>query len=73
MRQQSLYPKGFAENNLMWGTDCPHSVGSYPKSQKWLDIIFDGVPDSLKRRILLENPAKFWDLDLEKAITPTPK
>jgi predicted TIM-barrel fold metal-dependent hydrolase len=27
--------------NLMWGSDFPHSVGSFPDSRKWLDIIFD--------------------------------
>ena len=59
-------------NNLMWGTDFPHSVGSFPSSQKWLDEIFDGVPDDLKRKILLENPIEFFGLDRNKVLTPTP-
>jgi predicted TIM-barrel fold metal-dependent hydrolase len=59
--------------NLMWGTDFPHSVGSFPDSRKWLDIIFKGVPDNIRRSVLLETPAMFYGLDLEKDITPTPK
>lgn len=57
---------------LMWGSDFPHSVGSYPKSQEWLETIFEGAPESLRRKLLLENPAEFFDLDLEKPITKTP-
>lgn len=58
--------------NLMWGSDHPHSVCTFPKSQEALAEIFDGVPESLKKRILLENPAEYFGLDLSKPITPTP-
>ena len=58
--------------NLMWGSDFPHSVGSFPESPKWLNIIFDGVPENVKRKILLENPAMLYGLDLTKPITETP-
>jgi predicted TIM-barrel fold metal-dependent hydrolase len=59
-------------DRLMWGSDFPHSVGSFPKSREWLDIIFQGAPQDLKRKVLLENPAKFYGLDLNKPITATP-
>lgn len=59
-------------DNLMWGSDFPHSVGSFPHSQGWLDVIFEGVEDSLRRKILLENPAEFFGLDLTATITETP-
>ena len=58
--------------NLMWGSDFPHSVGSYPESRKWLAIIFEDVPEHIKRKVLLENPADFFGLDVEAPITPTP-
>ncbi|MSQ61101.1 MAG: amidohydrolase [Dehalococcoidia bacterium] len=58
--------------NLMWGSDFPHSVGSFPHSRRWLQMIFDDVPESLKRKILLENPAEYFGLDLDRAITETP-
>lgn len=58
--------------NLMWGSDFPHSVGSFPNSHKWLDIIFEGVSAADRRKIVLENPAAFYGLDLNKPITETP-
>lgn len=57
---------------LMWGSDFPHSVGSYPNSREWLDTIFDGAPKSLREQILLDTPAAFFGLELDKSITPTP-
>ena len=59
-------------DNIMWGTDFPHSVGSFPESQKFLDEAFAGK-DELRRQITLENPAKYFGLDLSKPITETPK
>jgi predicted TIM-barrel fold metal-dependent hydrolase len=58
-------------DNLMWGTDFPHSVGSFPNSQAFLDKTFDGK-DELRRKITLDNPAKYFKLDLSKPITETP-
>jgi predicted TIM-barrel fold metal-dependent hydrolase len=58
-------------DNIMWGTDFPHSVGSFPNSQTYLDKAFDGRSE-LRRRVTLENPAAYFGLDLKAAITPTP-
>jgi predicted TIM-barrel fold metal-dependent hydrolase len=58
-------------DNIMWGTDFPHSVGSFPKSQQFLDKAFAGK-DELRRKITLENPAAYFGLDLDAAITETP-
>ncbi len=58
--------------NLMWGSDFPHSVGTFPNSSQCLDSMFKGVSEDLRRKILLENPAEFFGLDLDKPITPTP-
>jgi predicted TIM-barrel fold metal-dependent hydrolase len=58
--------------DLMWGTDFPHSVTSYPRTREWLEIIFDGVPVELRRKILLENPVEFFDLDATASLTETP-
>ena len=33
-------------DNIMWGTDFPHSVGSFPHSQAFLDEAFDGKDDA---------------------------
>jgi predicted TIM-barrel fold metal-dependent hydrolase len=60
-------------DRLMFGTDFPHSVGTYPNSKKFLDGCFEGVPESYRRKMLLENPAKYYGLDLNKDITETPR
>ena len=57
---------------LMWGSDFPHSVTSFPRSREWLETIFEGVPAELRRRILVENPCRFFGLEPDRAITPTP-
>jgi predicted TIM-barrel fold metal-dependent hydrolase len=58
--------------NLMWGSDFPHSVGSFPSSRACLDAMFAPVSDEIRRNVLLETPARFYGLDLDAALTPTP-
>jgi predicted TIM-barrel fold metal-dependent hydrolase len=59
-------------DRLMFGSDFPHSVGSYPNSRQFLDRCFDGVDESYRRQMLLENPARYYGLDLDADITETP-
>jgi predicted TIM-barrel fold metal-dependent hydrolase len=59
-------------DNLMWGSDFPHSVGSYPHSRKFLEEAFAPVDPRIRRKILLETPAAYYGLDLGKPITETP-
>jgi predicted TIM-barrel fold metal-dependent hydrolase len=59
-------------DKLMWGSDHPHSVCTFPHSRETLAEIFQGVPEQIKRKLLLENPAAYFGLDLNKPITPTP-
>ena len=47
-------------------------MGSYPNSKQFLDQCFDGVDDSYRRKMLLENPATYYGLDLDADITETP-
>ena len=58
-------------DNLMWGSDFPHSVGSFPNSRGWIETIFEGVPADIKRKVLVENPVEFFGLDANKPITET--
>ena len=58
--------------DLMWGSDFPHSVTSYPRTREWLDIIFEDVPAELRRKILLDNPVEFFGLDPTAPLTETP-
>ncbi len=57
---------------LMWGSDFPHSVGTFPDSRAYIDDAFAGVDEATRRRILVENPASFFGLDPHADITPTP-
>jgi predicted TIM-barrel fold metal-dependent hydrolase len=68
LRMRDLLPA----ERLMWGSDFPHSVTSFPRSREWLETIFDGVPEELRRRILVENPCRFFGLDPDRPLTPTP-
>jgi len=60
-------------DRLMFGTDFPHSVGTFPNSKKFLDECFAGLDPKYFRKMLLENPAKYYGLDLDKDITETPR
>ena len=57
---------------LMWGTDFPHSVGSFPATREILGELFEDVPASEKRKVLVENVCEFFGLDPDKELTPTP-
>ncbi len=57
---------------MMWGSDFPHSVGTFPDTREILTDLFENVPEGEKRKVLVENPCEFFDLDLEKELTPTP-
>jgi len=59
-------------DNLMWGSDFPHSVSSYPESRRWLDIIFDDVPAEVRRQVLVDTPCAYFHLDPDAALTETP-
>ncbi len=57
---------------LMWGSDTPHSISTYPNSREILSELFEDVPEAEKRQVLVENVCKFFDLDPNKELTPTP-
>lgn len=58
---------------LTWGTDFPHSVGTFPHSTEILEDLFEGVPEHEKRQVLVENICNFYGLDPNREITPTPQ
>src|SRR5262245_59606021 len=68
LRMRDLLPA----HRLMWGSDFPHSVTSFPRSREWLETIFAGVPEALRRRIVVDNPCGFFGLDADRALTSTP-
>jgi predicted TIM-barrel fold metal-dependent hydrolase len=57
---------------LMWGTDFPHSAGTFPNSKEWLDDLFEGASDADRRQVLVENPCRFFHLDPTRSLSTTP-
>lgn len=51
----------------------PHNVNTYPYSKVSLDEMFLDVQAEERRRVLVTTPCKWFGLDPEKDLTPTPK
>jgi predicted TIM-barrel fold metal-dependent hydrolase len=48
--------------NIMWSTDFPHPVTSWPNSRTIVDQQFAGIPDDERDLILSGNAARVWSL-----------
>jgi predicted TIM-barrel fold metal-dependent hydrolase len=59
-------------DHIMWGSDFPHSVSSFPESPRWLDEIFAGCSGEVRRKVLVETPCAYFGLDPDAVLTPTP-
>ena len=59
-------------DNIMWGSDFPHNVNTYPYSRAALDEMFHGVSEEERHKVLVLNPCEWFGLDPNAEITPTP-
>jgi len=50
-------------DNLMWGSDYPHSESTFPQSRKILAEILAGVPDDEQAKIVGSNTARVYGFD----------
>jgi predicted TIM-barrel fold metal-dependent hydrolase len=57
---------------LLWGSDFPHSQGTFPDSQEILGELLEDVPQADRRKVLVTNACNFLGLDPEAPITETP-
>jgi uncharacterized protein len=48
--------------NILWSTDYPHPVTSWPNSRKIVEEQFQNVPDDERELILSGNAARVWNL-----------
>jgi uncharacterized protein len=48
--------------NMMWSSDFPHPVTSWPNSKKIIEEQFAGVPEDERELILCGNAARVWNL-----------
>ena len=49
-------------DNLMWGSDYPHTESTYPRSVETVDRILEGVPEEEQRKIVRDNAARVYGL-----------
>jgi predicted TIM-barrel fold metal-dependent hydrolase len=52
-------------DRIMWGSDYPHSEGSYPYSREALRAAFAGAPEPEIRAMLAGNAARVYGFDLD--------
>jgi predicted TIM-barrel fold metal-dependent hydrolase len=53
-------------DTIMWSSDYPHSGAEWPDSQRIIDDHFRGVSADDTRKILCDNAARLYGLDVEK-------
>jgi predicted TIM-barrel fold metal-dependent hydrolase len=53
-------------DNMMWGSDYPHSESTFPQSRRILAEILKGVPDDEQAKIAGDNIARVYNFDVAK-------
>ena len=53
-------------DNLMWGSDYPHSESTFPQSRKILAEILAGVPEDEQAQIAAGNTARLYGFDVAR-------
>ncbi|HZD42033.1 MAG TPA: amidohydrolase family protein, partial [Terriglobales bacterium] len=48
---------------LIWGSDFAHATGDWPRSQEVIDQTFAGVSEEERRKMLVANAMRFFQLD----------
>src|SRR6202035_321447 len=57
-------------DNMMWGSDYPHSESTFPRSRKILAEILKGVPEDEQVKIAGGNTARVYNFDMAKLTVP---
>jgi len=57
-------------DNMMWGSDYPHSESTFPQSRKILAEILAGVPDDEQAKIAGGNTARVYNFDVARLTVP---
>jgi predicted TIM-barrel fold metal-dependent hydrolase len=65
-------PEDMPLDLFWWGSDFPHSVGTFPHSQKYIEETFADLSPELRHTLLVGNAAKHLHLDVDADITETP-
>jgi predicted TIM-barrel fold metal-dependent hydrolase len=57
-------------DNMMWGSDYPHSESTFPRSRKILADILAGVPEDEQAKIVGGNTARVYGFDVAQLARP---
>ena len=57
-------------DNMMWGSDYPHSESTFPQSRKILAEILEGVPEDEQAKIAGGNTARVYNFDAASLTVP---
>ena len=49
-------------DNIMWESDYPHIVSTYPESWKWVERSLGDVPDADRKKMLYQNAVRIYKL-----------
>jgi hypothetical protein len=71
-------PDNMIWDNMMWGSDYPHSESTFPQSRKILAEILEGVPDDEQAKPALDpdpgiaggNTARVYNFDVARLTAP---
>ena len=55
----------FGEDNCMWASDFPHTDTTWPNSRKVIEKDFASVPQSITQKIVCDNAAKLYGIELD--------
>jgi predicted TIM-barrel fold metal-dependent hydrolase len=53
-------------DNMMWGSDYPHSESTFPQSRQILSEILEGVPDAEQAKIAGLNTARVYGFEVAR-------
>jgi predicted TIM-barrel fold metal-dependent hydrolase len=51
--------------NLLWGSDYPHTESTFPRSRQITAEVLQGVPEEEQRLILRDNTARLYGFDVD--------
>jgi predicted TIM-barrel fold metal-dependent hydrolase len=49
--------------NVLWGTDYPHSEGTFPRSRAVLDSLLVAQAAAVRRAVLVDNPVRLYNIE----------
>ncbi len=52
------------QDTFMWGSDFPHSDSTWPNSRKVIDENLAGVSEAIARKVVFDNAAKLYGMEL---------